>query len=372
MLSPEATLLAIYLAFHLIFSSVITVMASKDMKIANFVISSGVALLLGSLITLNEFTFVILANLVGAEVPSMSVSWVSFIAGIILLVVGCYLRKDLKSRIFVLNMYGHTPRDINDKAFMERLRIAEYKLKEQVININPILEIGEINEQTNRIICELIKAEALKFTNRTEGKICYFTGMASIPYTVLTGTHLARANVVKYYEFDRHNGEIFYELKNKKWYMPKCFWNKHPWAKLTINFPPVSDSTRSEIVLAISISAKIQEIDLRQFDGLDIVHIGLEVPRDNIIEKNSQLIEYKNVINDCLDFELREKYPNLSTIHLVAAIPSCVSIELGKCIEMGKNRFANIAIYHYVASSTPRYKFGLWLNGARKENLVGY
>ena len=81
-------------------------------------------------------------------------------------------------------------------------------------------------------------------------------------------------------------------------------------------------------------------------------------------------MEYKKVIHDCLDTKLRECFPNLKTVHLVASIPSCMSIEIGKIIGMGTNRMMDIIVYHYIHSNTIKYPFGVYVSGSRKGTFV--
>ena len=45
--------------------------------------------------------------------------------------------------------------------------------------------------------------------------------------------------------------------------------------------------------MAISITHNVMDADLSQFAGMDIVRVGLSAPKDNVIEFQEQLMEYK-------------------------------------------------------------------------------
>ena len=340
---------------------------SRDSRMANFITASGIALMINSVVTLDDFAITSFANMLNFEVPEMGTTWPTLALGIALVIFGFAWRKVLTDRIYVFNMLGHTQREISNTEAVKELGIADFKLKEQVVNINPMLQFGEMNEIKCEIICGYLELEAAKFINRTEGRNSCFTGMASIPFTVFVGTLMADGRINRYFEFNRHNGERFYRLKRPQpWHFKKF----QKWKGLNISYSDCINDDVTEVVLAVSVSTPILDVDLEQFEGLDVVRIDLEGLKDNAITHMAQLQEYKRQINDCLGGGLKEKYPKLQLVHLVAAIPSCLSVEIGKSIGMGTNRFANIVVYHYTATSTPRYKFGVCVNGDRKGSLI--
>lgn len=79
---------------------------------------------------------------------------------------------------------------------------------------------------------------------------------------------------------------------------------------------------------------KVQAADMSQFGTIDIVEIELPNPDDNVIKTIAQLDEYAGVVLNQIE-GLKQIYPSICKVHLVASIPSCLSIELGKkfCVE---------------------------------------
>ena len=250
---PLIIIVSLFIAVNLFSKMLSARLGNNDTKLANFVMSTGISLVLSALITHAEFTFGILAKLADVPAPAMSVSWITLFVGLLMLGIGVYLRKELKDKIFVLNMYGITPRDVSEQKAIKELRLSDFKLKEQIINIIPLLHARDANTEINHIICGLIKAEALKFVNRAEGQACCFTGMAPIPYTVLAGTYLASADLHKYFEFDKHNGGEFYEVKKYCRWKWQSIYKRKSWAHLSVNWPHAEESNATEIVIAISI-----------------------------------------------------------------------------------------------------------------------
>ncbi|MCL2221248.1 MAG: SAVED domain-containing protein [Oscillospiraceae bacterium] len=334
---------------------------------ANFIIVSGVALLLDSLIMSNEFGISVMSNLLGIDSPNLSVTWTNLAIGVIMIIIGIWLQNKLRQRIYVFNMYGVVPRDISDEKAIHELKIAEYKLKEHVVNIFPILKAGCLENGGNKAICDHIEHESHKFSNRAANKATCYTGMAPLPYTVFAGTCLASANIQRYLEFNRNDGERFYELKPQRWWNRVCL---RSWQSLEVESTSNILSDASEVVLAISITSRIADADLTQFGDINVVRIGLAKPADNVITCIQRLMEYNQAICDCIETTIKKMLPNLDTVNIVASIPSCVALELGKNIARGGNRLTSIAVYHFEAHHTPKYKYGVYVNGSKKGNLV--
>lgn len=233
-----------------------------------------------------------------------------------------------------------------------------------MLDIIPVFDDGtNMDEKANSYIVKQVREDAEKFAVKSKENGGCFTGMAPIPYTIFAGTFLGEADINRYFEFNRNAGEIYYELKKKR------IFQRRKWKDLEIINCEASENAK-EIVLAISITHNVMDADLSQFAGMDVIRVGLSAPKDNVIEFQEQLMEYKKVIHDCLDIKLRECFPNLKTVHLVASIPSCMSIEIGKIIGMGTNRMMDIIVYHYIHSNTIKYPFGVYVSGSRKGTFV--
>lgn len=297
----------------------------------------------------------------------------SIVVGAILIFLGVIMYGKLRERIYVLNMLGIQKKEISSEKAKKDLKIADYKLKEQVLDIMPVFGDGtEVDERANCYIVEQIYEDVQKFAIKSKEFGGVFTGMAPIPYTVLAGTFLGEADVNRYFEFNRNEGETYYELKKYGWgYFKGMFFKRRlkPWDVLECVVQEKDESVK-EIILAISITHNIEDSDLKQFQGLKVVRMNISTPKDNLIEFYEQLNEYKKTIHECVDVKLREWFPNLEKVHLVASIPSCVSIEIGKIIGMGRNRVMDIIVYHYIYSSSNRYPFGVYVSGNNKGTLV--
>ena len=245
---------------------------------------------------------------------------------------------------------------------MKNLKLSQYKIKEQVIDFVDVFNAQEKMDKTrNDIICNSIKKSATKFSDiNAENRSACFTGMAPIPYTVLAGTYLGDAHINRYFEYYSKN-DTYYELKKH------CLIKK--WDELKLSLPKKMKTDSKEIILAISITHAISNNDLSQF-SLDVVHLYLDEPSDNAITYKAQLDDYKDTIFKYIENELMEEYPQLETIHIVASIPSCVSLEIGKCFAFRTNRLCDVIVYHYESSASPKYTFGLYVLGDKKGALI--
>lgn len=263
-------------------------------------------------------------------------------------------------------MHGLISRHISDESAIKELKLADYKVKEQIIDFIPYFNKGQIDAQMNDFICSHIEKDVNKFTSKITDNVGCFTGMAPIPYTIYAGTFMEDANIKRYFEYDGRPGKkVYYELKKatKKQ-------KKEGWEQLKIHFPDKINTQSSEIVLAISISHTISDDNLSQFDGKDIVRLQLDDTADNVIRFKEQLDEYSNKICECINKDIDGTYPTLQKIHLVASIPSCVSIEIGKNFGLRQNRNVNIVSYHFLRESSPQYKFGIYINGENKGKYI--
>ena len=334
----------------------------EEDSVSNTLILTGISLIASGIPAISDAVVDCIFQLLSLQSPENEDGYLfRAIIGLALVVLGLALKVNLKKRIYVLNMYGiAAQKDIDEPKALADLKLAEHKVKEQIIDFVQLFNGGTaINPTSNKAICKQIENATAKFSAKaTEQKKTYFTGMAPIPYTVYAGTFLETAKIEQYFEYNAHDGK-YYSLKSKE---------KNEWENLSVTFPQSPDASVTEIVLAISISHKVRDADLSQF-SMDIVHLSLNTTKDNVIKNIKQLKEYKSVMDDVIQNQLIAKYPNLKTIHIAASIPSCVSVELGKIIGMRTNRMPDIVVHHYISSNTPCYAFGLHVNGANKGEL---
>lgn len=279
---------------------------------------------------------------------SLETDYVAIACGLLLIIIGIYYRRNIKDRIFILNMFGvFAQHEISDAQNIKDLKLADFKVKEVLLDFVDVFDVKMTNK-INSIIVHKIESVCKAFVNRSKDFKACFTGMAPIPYTILAGTYLASGNIRRYFEYKRSSSK-YYELSKN---------SRKRYDVLNIQYPPAPDSNATDVVVALSITRKIEQGDLIQFGGKDIIEIGLPSPEDNIITSMKQLDEYAGSVLKEIE-DLKQKYPNLQTVHFVASIPSCVSIELGKLFAHNANRLPKIISYHYVNNEMPKYPFGI-------------
>lgn len=337
---------------------------------ASSMITSGFLMMTSGVCTINDTVLNICIYILNTVLPSFDMqpankinSLCLMIFGFLLICCGFYFKKTFNEYLYILNMYGMTiQKDIDEVNAISNLKLTKYKIKEQIIDFSQLFNSG-VNSNVNKYICKYIEKNANKFSNKiAEQKKSFFSGMAPVPYTIYTGTFLNNAKISNYFEYSVDNGGHYYCLKKAK----KRELNN--WENLSLILPQNPNTNATEIVLSISISKKIQASELSQF-STDIVQLNLNTPKDNVIMYLQQLQSYSDKIYKSIQDDIMNTYPNLKTLHITAAIPSCMSIEMGKCISSRTNRIADIVIHHYDRSATPHYPFGVYVNGQNKGKL---
>lgn len=362
----ENSIILIILIALLIINVIASAFFGKEEKtISGMLVSSGIALIMSGIPELSEMILGIIATMLNSSLVDTEGNYIiRLIVGIVLIIIGILFSMKVNERIYILNMYGvAVQKEVDDVKAIKDLHLSEYKVKEQIIDFISFFDGSSMKQNMNSKICKQVEKSCLKFSTKvTDHKHACFTGMAPIPYTVYAGTYLENAKITRYFEYCNANGGDYYELKKAS----KKEKAQIPGLKLT--FPPHLDPTASEIVLAISISHEVRHQDLSQF-AMDIVTLSLDEPKDNVIRYTQQLDSYKQTIYQCIETDLFNKYPNLTTIHIAASIPSCMSIEIGKSIGVRANRVPDIVVHHYISSSNPPYTFGLYVSGSKKGQL---
>ena len=222
--------------------------------------------------------------------------------------------------------------------------------------------MGKINESDNSKICEMIQRKCTSFVDNVSNySNAFFTGMSPIPYEVYAGTFLNGSNVNEYLEFDSKDTKKFYKIERtsatqKKLISPNPF---------LIN-ETENIIGRTELNLSIEVTSKISSEDLDQFQSFSTLKIGLQQNKDNLIREIEQLNSLKNRISFLME-EYGKK--GINRIHITAAIPSCLAVEIGKEIAQLGNRLPEVVVYHYVRTSEKKYPFGLIVNGSHKGEL---
>lgn len=336
------------------------VKSDKETEPSILMITYGITLVMSAFPGTKEVLLEFLGTVMDKKI-TYGPDYIAIFCGIVLIVLGILYRKNIKDRIFVLNMFGiPVQKEISTEDTIKDLKLADYKVKEIIIDFVDIFKLG-IDESKNEIIVQKIKKICAEFVNRSkEFKAACFTGMSPIPYTILAGTYLENGNVKRYFE-KRRSDSKYYELSKKK----------KKYDSLKVAFPDNVNNSSTDVIVVLSVTKQVQDCDITQFVGKDVIKIGLDVPRDNIIETNIQVNDYAQKIVDEIE-NLKNKYPYLQRVHFVASIPSCLSIELGKRFALNSNRLAQIISYHYVNTETPKYPFGIVVADGRNNKVGKY
>ena len=290
---------------------------------------------------------------------------VLFIFNLLLLLLTLWLKmKKLKTKIKLplLNMLG-----MHFQAYVNQIgcdgKLSESEFDEREVDFTMLFDksVG-VSKSNNKKICDEIQKKCSSLVGAdSNSKRAYFTGMSPIPYEVYAGTFLNGSKVNDYLEYDSKNTKKFYELKNRCSIQQKLF-GIHTLAK------EVSENLieTEDLNLIISVSSKITDEDVIQFQSFSNAKLELNEIKDNVIKEKEQLVELKNKISSLME-EYGKK--GFKRIHITAAIPSCLAVEIGKEITQLGNRLPEIIVYHYVKTSEKKYPFGLIVNGSDKGNL---
>lgn len=319
-------------------------------------ISAGMGLVSSSFPSTLDNLMNLFGRSLGEQWSTEAVNIWSLIIGIMFIVLGVFLLFYIKDRIFILNMFGlFSQFEISEEQNVRDLKLNDFKVKEIIIDFVDVFKSGIINdvisEKSNNMIVNKIKNDCLKFKNRSKEFRSCFTGMAPIPYTMLAGTYLADSKLERYFEYERGKNR-YYEVMEKT--------KGDNYESLLVDYPQVPKLDSKDVLVAISITRKINKNQMKEFGNIDVIEIYLPHPDDNIIRSKKQLNEYKKQIICSLE-DIGVKYGALNRIHLISSIPSCMSVEIGKAIALNNNRLKQIIAYHYVAQGNKKYPFGIIL-----------
>lgn len=333
---------------------------NPDSSMSVGIIAAGLELVLGSFPSiLDEIVGLLSFTLTGKPLDNDVNKW-SLIAGIVLIIVGIYIWQYVRDRFYVLNLFGlYSRREISEKKNIKDLKLNDFKIRERIIDFVNVFKMG-VDEQKNKIIINKISDECNKFKERSKEFDIGFTGTAPIPYTILAGTYLVDCDIKKYFEWNREQ-ECFKSLLNTK---------KKKYDSLIIKEPDNKNSDLKSVIVAISTTKRVQMEQLRDFENQDVIEIYLENCRDNNIRYVSQLYEYRKTVLDELE-KIGTDYPKLEQINLVASIPSCLSVEIGRMVAQNNNRVKKIVSYHFESQSEKLYPFGIVITESRGQYEKG-
>jgi hypothetical protein len=291
------------------------------------------------------------------------VNYPQLIMGAVLLAVGVWFKYYVKNKLYILNINGYYDKRIEKNS--GDLGLGTFEFKEREIDFIKLFEKGkkEMNSQIAKDIVDIIKDKVTSFKEESREFHRGYTGIAPIPFVMLAGTYLTREKIDEYFEFNKVETQKYYKLKtggsSPKHYSP---------LNLMTDLNKL-DKKAEDVVLAICTTTDIPNSDLVQFKGKKIVKLSVENPADNTIQFKNQLIDYTKTVKETIE-EIRVKMPHLKRIHLVCSTQSCLVLEIGKMID--DRRMVQIISYHFNAQSTPKYPWGIILNGEQKGEYVEF
>lgn len=337
---------------------------NKEKNIGGLLISSGIGFIASSFPSFLEKVFSFIIEMFKSQLSEFNnVNYISLLCGIFMVIIGIYYELNIRDRFFILNILSKDKRLINDKQVISDLGLSDFKLREYQIDVVRIFNNADsINSKVSSFITEEIEEKTKQFINQSNDFKRAFTGMFSIPFTILSGTYLSATEINDYFEYNSSTHK-FYKLKPLS-----RFIKKNKYQKIKVDNVK-DDNTSQELVVAISITRKVNSSDLLQFNNMKVINIEIPDKRDNVIQYREQLNSYSDFIIDTIE-NLKCKYSKLNIIHLLGAIPSCLSIELGRRISLRQNRLPKIISYHYKNTSNPKYCFGIIITEHEKGKYI--
>jgi len=288
-------------------------------------------------------------------------NWAFFALGCILMIISITIYLYSKKKFYVLNINAYTSRKLEDEISKLKSDNSDFREREiDFINIYQRIFSKKLDKTSYECIKVDIEEKVLAFKNETKSIKRGYTGIAPIPFIMYAGTLLNRVDINEYYEFDKKKTNRYYSLSNKK--------GTYPELKVKADLSQL-DNTKNEVLIAISVTQKIEDNVLGQFtDNCNLVRIEVDEPDDNTIRYKNQLKNYVNAVVKAIE-EMKKTIPNLK-VNLVYSGQSCLALELGK-VFFDKTRMPTVTIYHYdFQQQENKYPWGIIINGSDKGKLI--
>ncbi|WCN36487.1 SAVED domain-containing protein [Aneurinibacillus uraniidurans] len=325
----------------------------SEQAVADFIMTVGIELIVTSFGTFDDKVFAFLSH---NEVQN---NLVQLGTGGVLFLIGLFLMFHVKNKMYIMNINGmFHQRKIENHHKDVGMNSFQFKEKE----IDFVRQYGRgVNEHISNDIVEEIEQKVNAFKMESKDKKRGYTGVASIPFVMMAGKFFERERMDEYFEYNKFE-QTYYQL------IKKPFRKSYPQLTTQVQdpFASIDASTCDEVVVAISLTAQISDEQLSQFN-CPCIHLAVSGSTDNLIIYKEQLQEYVNTAYNLL-MKVDRKLPKLQNIHLVISGQSCFAFELGKLID--DNRMKAIVNYQYNVQSTPKYPWGIVLNGQRKGQFI--
>jgi hypothetical protein len=286
-----------------------------------------------------------------------------FVTGVLMVIAAVYLYFLQTQKLHILNINSYYDQRIEN--YSSKLRMSIYDFKEiEVDTINIYKELFQPTYDNNAFITlkNIIEKKVTAFKTETSKLKKGYTGIAPIPLIVYAGTFLERTIIDEYFEFDKINTQCYYKLKKNKLF--KKF------DQLEISGDVEIQNQVKEVVIAVSLTQKIENSELNQFKNLKLIELGLKTQKDNAISNVHQLKEYTNNILDLIE-KVSKTNSSIKKIHLIVSGQSCLALELGKRF-VDVTRLPEIICYQYDRQNNNGiyYPWGVAINGNRKGDLI--
>ncbi len=289
-------------------------------------------------------------------------NWAFFVLGSALIIISILIFLYSKKKFYVLNINGYTSRRLEDEVSKLKSDNSDFREREiDFINIYKRVFSKKFDKASYECIKAEIDEKVIAFKNETKFIKRGYTGIAPIPFIMYAGTLLNRVDINEYYEFDKKDTHKYYLLsKNKN--------VKYPELKIKTDLTQL-DVNKSEVLVAISVTQKIEDNVLGQFiPNCNLVRIEVDNPEDNTIKNQHQLMKYVAVVISVIE-EIKKTIPNLK-VNLVYSGQSCLALELGKAF-FDDTRMPTVIIYHYdFQQQVNKYPWGIIINGSDKGKLI--
>lgn len=297
-------------------------------------------------------------NLAAPSEPSIG----AYVFAGFLLIVGVGLNIYEKKQHQVFNLLGeNNKKELIDSNYKVQ-GIKTGVIRERSIDFMSLANLSDMNDEINKKMVNIIKDEAININNFPQKENLYLTSMASIPHSVLFGSYLDEKKNARYINYNRFDSE-FVLLPEKPKLIMKV---KSGRLNIEEHLAEIEKTGIQEVLVSISGTFTIHEEDIDDFQIKNRVSISTSRTTENNMTTQS---EVKDVAKEIMDY-LMDLSKTYSVIHITAAIPGMLSVELGKMIRNRGNQVSKVIVYHYNSQTKPKYKFGVIINGDNKNELI--
>lgn len=286
-------------------------------------------------------------------------NYFDYAIAIIALVSGVALNFFEKRQHHVFNLLGeNNKKELIDNNYKVK-NMSTGIVRERSIDFMELTKPRSVNEEINKLIKDIILREVNTINHYPNNNNIYLTSMASIPYTVLFGTYLEDKKPIKYLNYNRFESEyVLLPDKIKK--------KKHLKVSVESDLKERDLEETREVLVSISGTFPIHSEDIKDFEMKNKILISTNNSVENNITSQEEINNIANQIVNCLIEASKTK----DVIHVVAAIPGMLSIELGRVINNRDNLLTQIIVYHYNAQAKPKYKYGIVVNGSKEKGKL--